>query len=288
MVLKNLYIKELHDVRKLHVITINSKLFLSLTFGFILMFTIIALNVVYLSLLNSPVSAFSQENTEKVKLAIIIDDFGESRAGVKEMMEINKPLTFAIMPFLTHSTEDAEEAFKKQHEVIIHLSMEPQVGKASWLGPRPIMATTSDELITKIVTDAYENIPHAVGVNIHMGSKASASEVVMNSVLNVVGAHKSYFVDSKTSSKRIPYKLASEKGIPCFENNVFLDSTQSKEKVKSQLRKAVNYALLDKKAVAIGHVGAEGGKITAQAIIEMLPMFEENNVELVYISDLMK
>lgn len=273
-------------MKKIHLVAFDKKPFLFLAYGFILLFAIITFNVVYFSMLNAPVSVFSETNKEKVKLAIIIDDFGESRAGVKEMMEINKPLTFAIMPFLTHSTEDAEEAYRKGHEVIIHLPMEPNVGKASWLGPRPIMATTSEDEIIKIVMDAYKNIPHAMGANIHMGSKASSSELVMNTVLNVVGANNGYFVDSKTSDKRIPNKLAREKGIPCVENNIFLDSTQSKAKIKSQLKKAANYAIDNKFAVAIGHVGPDGGVVTAQSIREMLPMFEENGVELVYVSDL--
>jgi polysaccharide deacetylase 2 family uncharacterized protein YibQ len=273
-------------VIKIHLVAFDKKPILFLAYGFILLFAIITFNAVYFSMLNSPASVFSEANAEKAKLAIIIDDFGQSRAGVNEMMEIDKPLTFAIMPFLIHSTEDAEEAYKKGHEVIIHLSMEPKVGKASWLGPRPIMATTNGDEIVKIVTDAYENIPHAMGANIHMGSKASSSEPVMHTVLNVVGAHNGYFVDSKTSDKRVPLRLAFEKGIPCVENNIFIDSTQSKVKIKSQLKKAADYAINNKFAVAIGHVGPDGGVVTAQAIREMLPVFEENGVELVYVSDL--
>jgi len=275
-------------VRKIHVITFNSKKFIFIAYGFVILLAIMMLNLVFLTSLTAPISAFSQGNTEKVKLAIIIDDFGESRAGVKEMMEIDKPLTFAIMPFLTHSTEDAENAFKNQHEVIIHLSMEPISGKPSWLGPRPIMNDSPDDVITKIVTDAFDNVPHAVGANIHMGSKASSNEKVMNSVLNVIGAHKCYFIDSKTSEKRCAMRIAGEKGIPCFENKFFIDSTQSKETIKSQLKKAANYAIENKKSIAIGHVGPDGGAVTAQCIKEMIPILEEKNIELVYVSDLLK
>ena len=38
--------------------------------------------------------------------------------------------------------------------------------------------------------------------------------------------------------------------------------------------------------IAIGHVGAEGGMITVQAIKEMQQEFAENNVELVWVSEL--
>lgn len=275
-------------MRRLHIITFNSRKLIFFAYGFIILFAIMMINFIFLTSLTAPISVFSQENGKTAKLAIIIDDFGESREGVKEMMALDQPLTFAIMPFLTHSTEDAENAFKNNHEVIIHLAMEPIHGKPSWLGPRPIMNNSSDEVITKIVTDAFENVPHAVGANIHMGSRASANELVMNSVLNVIGAHKCYFVDSKTSEIRPSIKLSNEKGIPCFENNVFLDSTQSRERIRSQLIKAANYALEHEKAIAIGHVGADGGVVTAQTIKDMLPTLEDKGVKLVYVSDLLK
>ena len=44
------------------------------------------------------------------KLAIVIDDFGSSRLGVNEMMSIKEHLTFAVMPFLDNTLEDAEIA----------------------------------------------------------------------------------------------------------------------------------------------------------------------------------
>lgn len=275
-------------MRRIHVVTFNSRKLIFITYGFVILLAIMMVNIIFLTSLTAPVSVFSQETTKKAKLAIIIDDFGESRDGVKEMMAIDKPLTFAVMPFLTHSTEDAENAFKNSHEVIIHLAMEPIRGKPSWLGPKPIMDNSTDEVITKIVNDAFESVPHAVGANIHMGSKASANEKVMNSVLNVIGAHKCYFVDSKTSEIRPSLRLANEKGIPCFENNFFLDSTQSKERIRSQFIKAANYAIEHEKAIAIGHVGADGGVVTAQVIREMLPTLDEKGIELVYVSDLLK
>ena len=55
------------------------------------------------------------------KLAIIIDDFGSSKKGVVEMMAINEHLTFAIMPFLENSRNDAVTAHEKGFEVIAHL-----------------------------------------------------------------------------------------------------------------------------------------------------------------------
>ena len=222
------------------------------------------------------------------KLAIIIDDFGSSRDGVKEMMGIKEHLTFAVMPFLEYSTKDAEDGFANGFEIIVHLSMEPEKGKISWLGPRPILVGTAPSDIKRIVKDSFDSVPHAFGANIHMGSKASSRESVMTSVFEVIKENNLYFVDSLTSRSPASRKLSGIYKIPCYERNIFLDGNRSVGYVNKQLEKAQRYALKNGTAVAIGHVGMEGGKTTATAILEMLPEFKKNNIELVFISELGK
>ena len=220
------------------------------------------------------------------KLAIVIDDFGQSRDGVNEMMSINEHLTFAVMPFMEHSGQDAEIAHEKGYEVIVHLPMEPNYGKPSWLGPSPIMAGMKNEEVKQIVRDSFENIPYAVGANIHMGSKASSEENIVSSILDIIKDKNLYFVDSRTADHPIGKKLADEKGVLCYDRDVFLDGQKPKSYVKSQLMKAEAIALKKGYAVAIGHVGMEGGKVTAQAISEMSLEFENKNVKLVFVSEL--
>lgn len=220
------------------------------------------------------------------KLAIVIDDFGSDRNGVKEMMSINRHLTFAVMPFLNYSQTDAKDAFEKGFEIIVHLPMEPVKGKISWLGPKPILSTSSDSDVYLITSEAFSDIPNAVGANIHMGSKISTDERIMSDVLDIIKEKGVYFLDSKTSAKSVARQVAAEKGVPFYERNVFLDGQTTKEHVKEQLRKAGDIALRDGKSIAIGHVGIEGGKITAQAIQEMLPEFDKKNIQLVFVSEL--
>ncbi|MCX7747622.1 MAG: divergent polysaccharide deacetylase family protein [Clostridia bacterium] len=220
------------------------------------------------------------------KLAIIIDDFGSDRNGVKEMMNIDRHLTFAVMPFLTFSQSDAQTAHERGFEVIVHLAMEPNKGKISWLGPRPILSVMRGEEVESIVRDAFDSVPYAKGANNHMGSKASGDEAIISSVLDIIKEKGLYFVDSCTSSRPIAKKVAAAKEILCYDRDVFLDGQKPKSFVKERLRKAGEIALRKGQAVAIGHVGMEGGKVTAQAIAEMLPEFDEKNIQLVYVSEL--
>jgi|GEM_PF-336453 len=230
--------------------------------------------------------AGSISKIEGGKLAIIIDDFGSGRDGVKEMMSINRHLTFAVMPFLDYSHSDAEKAHEKGFEVIVHLPMEAYHGKMSWLGPEPILSGMDTDKVKDIAERSFDDVPYAVGSNIHMGSKASGNEDIAHAILGVVRNRGMYFVDSRTTYHPVFMKISSEMGVVCFERDVFLDGHQPKSFIKKRLAEAGEIALKRGQAVAIGHVGTEGGKVTAAAISEMLPEFDEKGIQLVFVSEL--
>ena len=61
---------------------------------------------------------------------------------------------------------------------------------------------------------------------------------------------------------------------------------KSGDYVKKCLKKAMEIAGEEGQCIAIGHVGCEGGSITAQAIREMLPEMKKAGIELVFLSEL--
>ncbi|WP_088102402.1 divergent polysaccharide deacetylase family protein [Halalkalibacter urbisdiaboli] len=218
--------------------------------------------------------------------SIIIDDFGGDVNGVDEFLTGDIPVTIAIMPFKEQSTEQAELAHKAGHEVMIHLPMEPKKGKASWLGPKAITSTLMDNEIRQIIEDAIENVPHAVGLNNHMGSKIVENERIMRTVVKVLKENSLYIIDSGTSGKSVIPELAEELGVRYATRNVFLDDTfSSRHHVNKQMRKLSTISSEDGKAIGIGHVGIKG-KETVAGICNGLSFMEEKGVKLVPISHL--
>ncbi len=66
----------------------------------------------------------------------------------------------------------------------------------------------------------------------------------------------------------------------------FLDGQMPKSHMIKRLRKAGDVALKKGQAIAIGHVGIEGGVALAEAIEEMQEEFAERRIELVFVSEL--
>jgi hypothetical protein len=220
------------------------------------------------------------------KLAIIIDDIGSTDSGLDKMLAIKEHLTFAVMPFLENTERDAVNAYENGMEVIVHLPMEANGGKISWVGPKPIMSGMTSDEIKELTAEAISNVPHAVGANIHMGSRASSNKSVMSAVLGVLKEKNMFFVDSRTTRHPIGKEVADEQGVLCYDRDVFLDGKQPKSFVVRRLRQAGDIALKKGFAVAIGHAGIEGGDVTAEAITEIIPEFEEKNIQLVFVSEL--
>lgn len=72
-------------------------------------------------------------------------------------------------------------------------------------------------------------------------------------------------------------------------STLYIDGTgKTKDYIKTRLKAAANMAQLSGSAVAIGHVGKQGGKLTFQAIKEMLSYFDSNKIQLVFISEIYK
>lgn len=202
--------------------------------------------------------------------AIVIDDLGNNMGGTEQMMEMPIPLTVAIMPFMPTTQRDAEWAHKAGHEVIVHMPMEPFRGRKSWLGPGAITTDMTDDQIRQKVNEAINSVPHAVGMNNHMGSKATSDARVVRIVLEVCKERGLFFLDSKTAYRSVIKKTGLELGVPVVENQIFLDDTASQLHVKRQLRKIITQLEEDQRCIAIGHVGI-GGKYTAAALRESIP-----------------
>lgn len=222
------------------------------------------------------------------ELAILIDDFGYCGEGTEEMLALPIPFTAAVMPFSSCTASDAEMVRQAGKEIFLHIPMESLTGKKEWVGEKGVFKTMSDEEIKARVEEAFAILPDAVGMNNHMGSAIMEDRRSLSAVMDILKERNALFVDSMTTAKSLGKTIADEKGVTFLGRDVFLDSTDSVEVVKSNLRKAAEVALEKGEALAIGHVGPEGGKITAQAIKELIPELEQAGITFVTVSQLAK
>lgn len=218
------------------------------------------------------------------RVAIVIDDLGNNMSGTEEIMNAPIPLTVAVMPFLPTTKRDAEWAHRVGHDVLVHLPMEPLKGRKNGLGPGAITTDLTDDEIRKRVEKAIDEVPFAIGINNHMGSKATADARVMRIVLEVCKKRGLFFLDSKTNYRSIAPRVAAEVGVPIVQNEVFLDDVVSTAHITKQLQLIHKRALENNQCIAIGHVGIPGKK-TAAVLHQSAPGLK-NDIRFVKLSEL--
>lgn len=187
------------------------------------------------------------------RLTLIVDDFGyfDNRL-VREYLALEVPFAVSVIPGLRHSGSVAKKAAAEGREVICHLPMEPEKG-AEDDGEIPLVRTQMrrDEIV-KAVERALDGIPGAIGMNNHMGSKATADRDVMDAVLSVCRRRGIFFVDSYTTAKSVVAESAAAAGVGTLRNDIFLDNRG--EDVRENMRKMLSIASRHGSVTGILHV----------------------------------
>lgn len=220
----------------------------------------------------------------KPRVAIIVDDIGQHKEPIDRLLELEGPLTFAILPNLPYSKYAAEKAHAKGWDVILHLPMEPMESSGYTgqdAGEDALLVGQSKEAMLAQLDKNLASFPNIEGVNNHMGSKFMENDELMELVLERINSKGLYFVDSLTTARSVGYKKAADMGMRTVKRDVFLDlSSKGPDYVKSQLYKLVEISEKNGHAVGICHPY----NATIEALAEYMPVLEDE-VEMSNASD---
>ena len=186
-------------------------------------------------------------------ILLVIDDFGYRDDQVSDgFLDLGIPITCAIIPGHAQSRKFAQKANASGQEVIIHMPMEstvPESGEEDY----KIKAGMISEEIEWRIREVFKDMPEAVGMNNHQGSKATTNGKVMTAMGSVLKQEGKYFLDSRTSSKTVAEQTMQNLGVPTTRRHVFLDNDSNQGLIKNQLDKLVTMAREKGMAVGIGH-----------------------------------
>jgi hypothetical protein len=208
-------------------------------------------------------------STLRGTIGIVIDDFGYRNDDVSDgFLNLDVPLTYAVIPGHEYSKSFGEKAVRKGFEVIVHMPFENLANKG---GEESFVLSTSmdSETIQKRVQAALDEIPSAIGMNNHQGSKASADQHVMSNVARVLKKRNLFFVDSRTTAETVAESTMEVYKVPTTRRNIFLDNEDDEGKIHEQLIKLVEKSEEWGAAVGIGHVKPKTLKILKKYIPEL-------------------
>ncbi len=187
-------------------------------------------------------------------LYLVIDDVGYSLDQLDIFLELPVPITFAVLPRIEHTETAYRRIIESGREVILHQPIEP-VGDQN-PGPGALYVDMRPEDIQRTVRDNLAQLPDAVGMNNHMGSRGTADSVLMKSTLEQMQRMdpKLFFLDSRTTSESVAEQVAESLRLPNSRRNVFLDNESNRDAIEAALEEALTTADEQGYVVMIGHV----------------------------------
>ena len=217
-------------------------------------------------------------------IVLVIDDFGYRNDSVSDgFLDLNIPITCAIIPGHLQSRKFAQKAFAAGKEVIIHMPMESSLNTPGEDEYKIKSGMTSEEVEWRI-REVLKEMPEAIGMNNHQGSKATTNGKVMSVLGSVLKANNKFFIDSRTTSKTVAEEIMRSIGVPTIRRHVFLDNDDSKDKISKRIDEVARLAQKQGIAVAIGHAKPN----TLKAIKDALPKLLADGYQFKFASNVVK
>lgn len=214
------------------------------------------------------------------KLAIVIDDIGYRKTEDNQVLALPVALSIAILPDSPYGREMAEKAYQQGREILIHMPMKPishQPLEKNTLTPE----MSASEIEQHIVT-AIKRVPHAKGMNNHMGSAMTADLAAMINVMRVLSHYDLYFLDSVTIANTRVNEAAKVFTLPTLRRNVFLDDIKAEVQIRKQFAHAISFARKHGSSIVIGHPYPATIDVLQQTLFKL-----PDDIELVAVSTLL-
>lgn len=223
-----------------------------------------------------------QTPPERPRLAVLIDDAGLDPVANQAILDLDYPITIAILPYAQTSQTLSARAAELGLAVFVHLPMEP--GGLEDPGPFAITSVLNEEQMALRLQWAFAQVPEAVGFNNHMGSRMTQSSEIMNRIFNHVPGDVRYFVDSLTHPDSLAGDLARQRGLKSAKRDVFLDHINEADAIATALELAISTALDQGQAILIAHPRP----LSLEALSTLKDRADRDGIDLVTIPQLLE
>lgn len=218
----------------------------------------------------------------KGRLAVVIDDAGRDLASQHVYESLGIPLTLAVMPNQSHTRDAALSWHAHGLPVILHQPMESVSGIG--MESKVILTSMGENEVRSLLKDSLSQVPEAVGINNHQGSKATIDPHTMDAVMKELHQRHLFFFDSRTNSTTAADSAAASYGVPYVRNDLFVDNEADVSAISQMIEEAGRRAQKYGTYVIIGHCRTK----TAEAFRQMVPQLEKEGIQFIYVSSLAK
>jgi len=217
-----------------------------------------------------------------LKIAILIDDIGQDLKPLDELLRLDAPIAFSVLPFCSHSIGAARKIHRAGREVLLHLPMEPLEYPERDPGKGVLLISMNEREMRSQVEEDLRAVPFVRGVNNHMGSRLMQDRQKLKVLFSKLRERGLYFIDSLTTADSKAAEVAGETGVPFASREVFIDHARDREMVFRNMKDLLKKKGQRQSLLVIGHPYPE----TIQALKTFLPRLQSAGVEVISLSEL--
>jgi len=213
-------------------------------------------------------------------ICLIIDDYGFIfNDMVRDFIQLNPNITTAIIPGGPYAQKIGWFADSLDIESIIHMPME-SYEEEKWNYVIDLNEKLNTVLVEDRVRRAFSEIPTALGMNNHQGSKATENLQLMKNLARTLKKMDKFFLDSFTNPESRGYLTMRRYGVPTQLRQVFLDHIEDPNLIKKNLDSLAILSHHMEIAVGIGHVKP----LTLEVLREEIPRLEAAGYQFIRLS----
>ncbi len=218
-------------------------------------------------------------------ISIVIDDLGHNARDGRRVIALPAPVALAILPHTPYGATLADEAYRADKEILLHLPMDPEDGVSAEAGPGRIENEMSSAEISAMFSYDLQTVPHVIGVNNHMGSRITRNTAAMSALMGTLHKHgRLFFLDSRTSSLSVAARVGAEHDVAVLERDVFLDHDAGEDNVTQSIQRTERLLVTRSHVIVIGHPYPE----TLAALERWLPSLTARGIRIVPLSVMLK
>ena len=230
-------------------------------------------------------SSLKEENQLKTPIVkgticLIIDDYGFIfNDMVEDFLQLNPNITTAIIPGSPYAKQIGRYVDSLNTESIIHMPMESFESEKIKYNIE-LNEKLNAALVEKRVQLAFTEVPTALGMSNHQGSKATEKLQLMKDLARTLKKMDKFFLDSFTNPESRAYITMRRYGVPTQLRQVFLDHVENADIIKANLDSLVALSHNMEIAIGIGHVKP----ITLEVLKEEIPKIEAEGYRFIRLS----
>ena len=229
----------------------------------------------------------SKQNNQfyKGRICLVIDDFGYAlNDTIYNFLNLDSAITVAIIPGTIYAEKINFLADSLGIPSIVHMPMEPnnydeQSDKEYILRPGQNSLT-----INHRIQQAFQELPHAKGMNNHQGSFATEDIQLMKDVARSLKQKNKYFLDSFTNPDSRAFITMRRYGVKTELRQIFLDHVESKNNIRKQLDSLAKLSEIMTVAIGIGHVK----NLTYEVLKTEIPRLKKEGYSFVRLEDVVR